>query len=209
MSTHRIRIRTALVGVLGGALALGGLAGIARAQGSSATTPVLAVAMAPARGGAPLRVASSAFRGGHTIPRRFTQFGASESPPLHWTRGPSGTQSYVLLVEDSGVNRPEPFIHWVLYNVPAAVTHLAANLSRDPQLKQPAGAMNGLNGRDQPGYIGPRPPRGQTHPYHFEVFALDRTLSLAPDGATRHAVVNAMKGHVLAEGQLVGNVTGR
>lgn len=201
------RIRMALLGTLGAVLALGAYAAVARA--ARHVTPTLAVTLAPAKGGKRLTVTSSAFRNGHTLPRRFTSFGASESPPLRWTRGPAGTRSYVLLVEDAGVPFPQPIFHWVLYNIPADVVSLPANMSKAPEPPKPAGARNGLNIRRRPGYIGPRPPKGQTHPYHFEVFALDETLSLAPAEATRNAVVDAMKGHVLAEGQLIGRVTGR
>jgi len=192
--------------------AVGLVAGLALASAAGAqdasVTPTLAMTLAPATGGATLTVTSSAFKNDETLPSRYTQYGRNESPPLHWSRGPDGTQSYVVLVEDSGVHRAEPIFHWVLYNVPGKVTHLAAHLPTTPELKMPAGAMNGLNIRKTSGYMGPRPPKGQTHPYHFEVFALDETLSLSPDMATRDAVVDAMKGHVLAEGEIIGNVSG-
>ena len=54
------------------------------------------------------------------------------------------------------------------------------------------------------GFIGPKPPAGQTHPYHFEVFALDTKLNLDPDNTDRTKVAEAMKGHVLAEAVLIG-----
>lgn len=183
------------------------LAAAASAQDQS-VTPTLALTLAPASGTSPLRVASSAFKNRQTLPARYTQYGANESPPLRWSRGPEGTRSYVVLMEDSGVHRAEPIFHWVLYNVPANVTHLPAHLPTTPELQDPAGAMNGLNIRGQSGYMGPHPPKGQTHPYHLEVFALDEKLALSPDRATRDAVVDAMKGHVLAEGEIVGEVSG-
>ena len=65
-------------------------------------------------------------------------------------------------------------------------------------------AVEGQNGSGSKGYFGPRPPAGDPdHHYHFQVFALDTTMSLAP-GADRDKVVEAMKGHVLAKGELVG-----
>lgn len=185
------------------------LSGVASAQGPSTVVPVLATTLAPASAGTRLTVSSSAFRARHTLPVRYTSFGASESPPLTWSKGPAGTQSYVVLVEDAGVPLPQPIIHWVLYNVPATVTQLPQSLPKTPELTTPAGAMNGLNIARRPGYVGPRPPKGQKHPYHFEVFALDETLSLSPDMANRNAVVDAMKGHVLAEGEIVAYVRGK
>lgn len=205
------RTLIALTGTLSALLAFGTYTAFAQPaeQGTPKVTPTLAVTLAPAKGGERLTVRSSAFLNGHILPRRYTSFGASESPPLRWTPGPAGTRSYVLLVEDAGVARAEPIVHWVLYDIPAGVRRLPANLSKSPEPPNPTGALNGLNIFRQPGYVGPRPPKGQTHPYHFEVFALDETLSLAPHDATRNAVVDAMKGHVLAEGQIVGHVKGK
>lgn len=186
-------------------------AGGALAQGMPAaggTTPVLAPALAPAKNDAKLTVSSSAFTNGGTLPGIYTQNGQNISPPLAWSHGPAGTKSYVVLTEDSGVSRPQPVFHWVLYNVPADTTQLPQALPTDAKLAMPAGAMNGLNIRKAPGYMGPKPPAGQTHPYHFEVFALDKMLDLDPASADRNAVVAAMTGHVLAEGEIVGTYTG-
>jgi phosphatidylethanolamine-binding protein (PEBP) family uncharacterized protein len=63
--------------------------------------------------------------------------------------------------------------------------------------------------RKAAGFLGPKPPAGQTHPYHFEVFALDTKLRLDPANTDRNAVVAAMKNHVLAEGDIVANYTGK
>lgn len=206
MGNRSTLIRT---GAAAGLLLALAFAAVASAQGSSTVVPVLATTLAPANAGTRLTVSSSAFRNRRALPVRYTSFGAGESPPLNWSKGPAGTQSYVVLVEDSGVHLPQPIFHWVLYNVPASVTRLPANLPKTPELTTPAGAMNGLNIARRPGYIGPRPPKGQEHPYHFEVFALDETLSLSPDMASRNAVVDAMKGHVLAEGEIVARVRGK
>jgi Raf kinase inhibitor-like YbhB/YbcL family protein len=176
---------------------------------NDATTPVMAPALAPAKGDHKLTVASSAFKNGDALPEIYTQNGQNISPPLSWSRGPAGTKSYVILTEDSGVARPQPVFHWVLYNVPASVTSLPQALPTDAKLSAPAGAMNGLNIRKAAGYMGPKPPAGQNHPYHFEVFAVDETLDLDPATADRNAVVTAMTGHVLAEGEIVGTYTGK
>jgi len=212
-----LRCLTALLALL----AVGAISFSASAQ-DAGDTPALAMTRAPANGGAKLNVTSTVFHDGQALPQRYTQFGDNQSPPLRWSKGPKGTHSYVVLLEDTGIKRSLPFSHWVLYNVPAKVTRLPANLSKDAQLQTPRGAMNGeelpplaqlrptaLNQHKQPGYMGPKPPKGQTHPYHFEVFALDETLSLTPAMADREAVVDAMKGHVLAAGQIISNVPGQ
>jgi Raf kinase inhibitor-like YbhB/YbcL family protein len=129
------------------------------------------------------------------------------SPPISWSKGPTGTRSYVVLAEDSGVNRHDPVFHWVLYNVPGTATSLPEHMSSDATLED--GAMQGLNVRKSAGFLGPKPPAGQTHPYHFEVFALNTKLDLDPAKADRNAVVEAMQGHVLAAGDIIANYTGR
>jgi Raf kinase inhibitor-like YbhB/YbcL family protein len=185
-------------------------AGPAFAQGAApGVTPVMAPALAPAKGDAKLTVTSSGFQNGAPIPDLYTQNGQNVSPPLSWSRGPAGTKSYVVLTEDSGVSRPQPIFHWVFYDVPANVTSLGQGVATDAKPATPAGAMNGLNIARKVGYMGPKPPAGQTHPYHFEVFALDTTLGLDPASADRNAVVAAMTGHVLAEGETVGMYTGK
>jgi Raf kinase inhibitor-like YbhB/YbcL family protein len=172
-------------------------------------TPVMAPTLAPAQGNAKLTVTSSGFANGAAIPDLYTQNGQNVSPPLSWSRGPDGTKSYVVLTEDSGVSRPQPIFHWVLYDLPANVTSLPQGVPTDAKVAMPAGAMNGLNIAKKSGYMGPKPPAGQVHPYHFEVFALDKTLGLDPASADRNAVVAAMTGHVLAEGETVGTYTGK
>ncbi len=184
----------------------------AHAQGSAsapaqAGPPTLAKELVSPRMNTRLLVTSSAFQSGGNLNDRYTQNGANVSPPIAWTKGPAGTQSYVLLAEDAGVNRPEPVFHWVVYDIPSTMTALFGNQPTDATLS--SGAMQGLNVRKAAGFLGPKPPAGQTHPYHFEVFALDTKLHLDPANADRNAVVAAMKDHVLAGGDIVANYTGK
>ena len=170
--------------------------------------PVLAKQLAPARGGSSrLLVTSSAFVSGAALDDKYTQNGDNMSPGMAWSKGPLGTQSYAVLAEDSGVNRAEPIVHWVIFNIPSTATGLPQNVPTDATLEN--GSMQGKNVRGSAGYIGPKPPAGQTHPYHFEVFALNTRLTVDPASADRNTVVNAMKGHVLAQGEIVANYTGK
>jgi Raf kinase inhibitor-like YbhB/YbcL family protein len=178
------------------------------AAGTTATSdPQPAVALL--RSSTRLTVSSVSFRDNGTLPVMYTQNGYNWSPPLSWTAGPKGTKSYVVLVEDTGVRRAEPIVHWVMYDIPADTTALPERLGTKEKLISPMGALQGKNIAKKIGYIGPKPPAGETHPYHFEVFALDQTLKLSPDTADRDAVVNAMKGHVLAAGELVATYAGK
>lgn len=186
-----------------------GLAAGALAQPASGGPPVLANKLAPAQGGSTkLIVTSDAFGFGRALSDKYTQNGEDISPSLNWRKGPPGTQSYVVLTEDAGVDRHDPVVHWVVYDIPSTMTRLPENIPTS-ETKLNSGAMQGLNVRKAAGYLGPKPPAGQTHPYHFEVFALNTRLNLDPAKADRDSVVSAMKGHVVAEGELVTNYTGK
>src|SRR6185437_1839387 len=170
--------------------------------------PVLASKIASAKGGSSrLLVTSNAFSGGGSLDDKFTQNGDNMSPGIDWSKGPAGTQSYAVLAEDAGVNRHDPIVHWVIFNIPSTTTSLPQNVPADAKLEN--GAEQGKNVRGTAGYIGPKPPAGQTHPYHFQVFALNTRLNLDPATADRNTVVNAMKNHVLATGDLMVNYTGK
>ena len=191
-------------------LTIGGGAGLAQNAGNATEggPPVLAKDVAHARFGGRLIVSSPAFASGNDLDDKYTQNGENISPPLTWSKGPSGTRSYVVLTEDAGVNRHDPVFHWVLYNIPPATTVLHEGMPADATLED-IGAMQGLNVRKTAGFLGPKPPAGQTHPYHFEVFALNTKLDLDPAKADRNTVLAAMKEHVLAEGDIVANYTGK
>ena len=153
---------------------------------------------------AALRVSSPAFGDGQPIPETFAAEGQNISPTLAWTAGPAGTRSYVVMMEDPDVGQDPPFVHWLLYDVPAGVTRLDEAVPGGPAPPRPEGARQGPNEYGSLGYYGPRPPKGDpAHEYHFQVFALDTMLNL-PFGATRAELLDAMRGHVLAAGSVVG-----
>ena len=99
---------------------------------------------------------------------------------------------------------PQPFVHWVIYKIPATASGLPENIPIDPATPMPpaiAGAVQGLSGFKRPIYRGPAPPPGKPHHYHFTVYALD-VAGLGP-GLTKAQLLDAMKGHVVAQGELV------
>ncbi len=145
------------------------------------------------------------FTGGEPIPLAHAAEGDNASPPLTWGEAPDGTQSFVVIVDDPDAAEPKPFVHWVIYDIPGGDTGLREGLPTDPVLQLPDEAKQGKNSRGQIGYFGPRPPLGDAaHSYHFQVFAIDiPTLGLQP-GASRAEVLEAMDGHVLGAGEVVG-----
>jgi Raf kinase inhibitor-like YbhB/YbcL family protein len=109
-----------------------------------------------------------------------------------------------VIMEDPDVAQNPPFVHWLLYNIPADVTELEKGVPPLPQLAKPAGALQGKNDRGSIGYFGPKPPpEDPAHHYHFQIFALDTLLDI-PFGVTRAELLAAMEGHVLASDALMG-----
>jgi Raf kinase inhibitor-like YbhB/YbcL family protein len=149
--------------------------------------------------GPKLKVASSAFQEGERIPRDYTGEGADRSPPLSWGAPPEKTRSVAVLVEDPDAPHGT-FTHWVLFNLPPDTRELPENASAG---RLPEGAVQGTNDFDRTGYHGPYPPAGPAHRYYFKVFALDTKLDL-DSKARRAQVAAAMRGHVLADGALLG-----
>jgi Raf kinase inhibitor-like YbhB/YbcL family protein len=142
-----------------------------------------------------LTLTSTSFRDGQ-FPASFTCNGANTSPALHWSAPPAGTQSFALILNDRDAPR-HSFVHWVLFDMPAARRDLTVAV---PALEQLAdGSLQGRNDFGEIGYGGPCPPGHARHRYVFTVFALDTKLNL-PAGASRNDVENAMEGHVLARG---------
>lgn len=139
------------------------------------------------------------------IPARHAAGAEDISPKLGWAEAPEGTQSFVLIVDDPDAESAKPFTHWLAYDIPADVTALREAMPTDPQLIDPEGLKQGRNSRGATGWTGPNPPAGDpAHAYHFQIFALDvPSLGIDP-GAAREAVLAAMEGHVLAEGEIVG-----
>lgn len=167
---------------------------------------VLGVAVCAARGeaAAPVRLElrSPAFAAMAAIPARYTCEGDDVSPPLSWTGVPEGTQSLVLIVDDP--DAPDPakptriWVHWLVFNIPPTTTGLPEAASA---AGLPPGSLQGQNDWQRDEYGGPCPPIGR-HRYFFKLYALDRKLGLRePDKA---ALVAAMKGHILAQGELIG-----
>ncbi|PWT80362.1 MAG: YbhB/YbcL family Raf kinase inhibitor-like protein [Acidobacteria bacterium] len=140
-----------------------------------------------------MKITSSAFHEGANIPSKFSCDGANTNPPLQVADVPSGAKSLALIVDDpdapSGL-----FTHWIVWNISPQMSAIAEG--RTPK------GVQGTNDFGKSSYGGPCPPSG-THRYYFKIFALDRELDL-PAGAKRSQFDAAMKGHVVAQGELMG-----
>jgi Raf kinase inhibitor-like YbhB/YbcL family protein len=147
-----------------------------------------------------MQLTSTAFQEGQAIPKQYTGDGKNVSPPLRWTDPPAGTQAFALITDDPDAPR-KVWVHWVLFNLPATTRELSEEVP--PEETLPGGAAQGKNDFGRISYGGPAPPPGKPHRYFFKLYALDAPLSLRP-GATKEELLAAMKGHTLAEAQLMG-----
>ena len=147
-----------------------------------------------------MRLTSPAFQEGETIPKQHTADGKDVSPALAWADVPDATQSFALICDDPDAPRGT-WVHWVLFNLPASCRGLPEGLPA--QLVLADGSKQGTNDFKKAGYGGPSPPPGKPHRYFFKLYALSKPLSLK-EGATKQQVVDALKGSVLAEAQLMG-----
>jgi hypothetical protein len=143
---------------------------------------------------------STAFQQGMAIPKQYTGDGADHSPPLRWSEPPPETKSIALIGDDPDAPRGT-WVHWVLFNLPAQNRELEEGVPTTATLA--SGAKQGKNDFGNIGYGGPAPPKGKPHRYFFKLYALAVDVDLPP-GATKAQLEDAMKGHILAEGQLMG-----
>ena len=151
-----------------------------------------------------ITIRSTAFEHDGVIPIRHTEDGEDVSPELSWSGLPAGATELALVVDDPDAPTDEPWVHWVLYRIPAEIDALAEGIPYADVLAAPAGALQGLNTWGTVGYRGPAPPPGHgTHHYHFTLYALDAVLDLQP-GLDKTTLLAAIAGHILARGELVG-----
>jgi len=147
-----------------------------------------------------IQITSAAFAGGQPIPAKYTCQGSDISPPLQWTNAPANAKSFALICDDPDAP-VGTWVHWVLYDLPPSASELPEDVAKTQTFA--GNAKQGVNDFRRVGYGGPCPPPGKPHRYFFKLYALDAMLDLEP-GATKKDLLEAMEGHVLAEGQLMG-----
>jgi len=141
-----------------------------------------------------ISITSPSFQAGGDIPAKFTCNGTNVSSELQIGSVPNEAKSLVLIVDDPDAPRGL-FTHWIVWNIDPKTTRVAENSA-------PAAGVQGTNDFGKRNYGGPCPPSG-THRYFFKIFALDTKLELKPN-ARRAELDVAMRGHVLAQGELMG-----
>jgi Raf kinase inhibitor-like YbhB/YbcL family protein len=147
---------------------------------------------------------SISFGVGGDIPAAYTCRGEGVSPEVSWEDAPDKAQSYVLIATDWDGQTPRlrlgNFTHWILYDIPRDVREIKS-AATPAELAQRKIAI-GNNSSNATAYVPPCPPLGK-HRYIFRVYALD-VPQIRPASRDRDAVMDAMTGHVLAYGEIVG-----
>jgi Raf kinase inhibitor-like YbhB/YbcL family protein len=171
----------------------------ARGQDSSDRIAITALGMTDQP---KIKVTSESFTADGPIAETNSAYRENRSPTLAWTAVRSA-QSYMVVVEDPDVH-PKKVVHWLVWNIPAAVTSLSEGLESKDRLSNPPSAVQGTNSHKTVGYYGPHPPvADEAHHYHFQVIALDRMLDVSP-GSDLDQVLSAAKGHVISSGEIIG-----
>jgi Raf kinase inhibitor-like YbhB/YbcL family protein len=148
-------------------------------------------------------IGSPAFHHNEPIPARFTCSGEDVSPMIGWSGAPKEAKTFALICDDPDAPSGT-WVHWVIYNIPASATQLPEGLSKTDVVSAAGNAKQGVNDFRKVGYGGPCPPQGHgVHHYHFKLYALDKELNLRP-GATKRQLEDAMRGHVVAQAELIG-----
>lgn len=152
----------------------------------------------------PMKLSSPAFEENATIPERFTCDGEDASPLLNVTEIHSEAETLALIVDDPDAPREEPWVHWLIWDIPAAADQISEGYPPSGDGKAFDQAAQGTNDFGNVEYGGPCPPTDHgEHRYHFTLFALDTTLGLEA-GANRTQLEDAMDGHVLEQDRYVG-----
>ncbi|MBI3624398.1 YbhB/YbcL family Raf kinase inhibitor-like protein [Candidatus Saccharibacteria bacterium] len=141
-----------------------------------------------------LRLSSSAFKDGASIPVKYTCKGDNVSPAFRIDGVPEKTLSLALIMHDPDAPSGD-FLHWTVWNINPATSQITEN-------SLPAGAVQGLTDFGQASYGGPCPPSG-THHYHFDLYTLDTQLGLK-SGATVAELRQHMQNHILVKTTLIG-----
>ena len=148
-------------------------------------------------------LSSPAFTAGTSIPTRYTCDGADVSPPLVLAGTPD-VESLAVVVEDPDAPGDEPFVHWLLWNVPPDTEAIPEGIEPEPTVEALDGAVQGTNDFGDLGYGGPCPPADDDpHAYEFTVLLLDTTLDLDP-GADVAGFRDAVDAHVTDDATLTG-----
>ena len=152
-------------------------------------------------------LASKDLGGQLTMAQVFAGFGCTGkniSPQLQWQNAPAGTKSFAITVYDPDAPTGSGWWHWVVFNIPAAVTQLPADAGNPAKGLAPKGSIQSVTDYGKPGFGGACPPKGdKPHRYVFTVYAL-KVEKLDLDSTASPAMVGFhLNQNALAKASLV------
>jgi Raf kinase inhibitor-like YbhB/YbcL family protein len=176
---------------------------------AAAATTVMMASTAQSQSPAEFTLASPDISNGKKIAdaQVFNSFGCTGqniSPALSWTNTPAGTKSFALLVHDPDAPTGSGWWHWVVYNIPADATSLAAGAGDPKKHLLPAASVQGRTDFGTPGYGGPCPPPGKPHHYYFRLYALKVPKLDVPADATAAMIGYNVSANSLGKAELLG-----
>lgn len=185
---------------------MGGAGGAATSTGAAGGASTSGTGGTGGQGGeAPFALTSSVFAEGAVIPEIHeceSGGGQNTSPPLSWTPGPAGTQSYAIVMRD--LDFQNGFLHWVIWDIPAATAALPQGVEQTYQPADPAGAKQAPFNGAVVGYYGPCSPNS-VNTYEFTVYAIDvATLPGLDQTSTKQEAEQAIVEAALASTKLAG-----
>jgi Raf kinase inhibitor-like YbhB/YbcL family protein len=188
-------------GVWSAAFIVAALAGVAvivfftdRSLRTPASNPSLPISITPQDAATNMKISSSAFQHGGSIPKAYTCDGGGKHPPIGISDVPTHAASLALVVNDPDAPRGS-FTHWIIWNIPPKIGSIGEG-------ETPAGAVQGSSSAGTAQWVSPCPPSG-THRYVFTLYALDKALDLK-EGSTKDELLSAMGGHILETAELMG-----
>ena len=144
-----------------------------------------------------MKLESSSFENGGSIPKKFGYKNGNVSPSLIISDIPDSTKSLALIMDDPDAMGAvgKVWIHWVLWNIPKDVTKIDEN-------SIPKNSIEGKTDFGEIGYGGPAPP-DKEHTYIFKLYALDTVLEL-DSGSIKKELENLIQDHIITEAKLTG-----
>lgn len=187
------RLRIPIAGLMMATALLLLLAGCSSksAPASTAATPPPSMTMTHSPE-AKFTFASPDIAAGVQIPLEYSKYGQNTSPALTWTTPPANTAELIVHMDDR-FGEGQSFTHWLVYGIAPANSSFTRNAV-------PGGAIQGANSGGENNYYGPEPPPGESHDYHFTIYALSKKLDVAP-GANWKTVKVAMEGNLLGQAE--------
>lgn len=154
-----------------------------------------------------INLKSPVFLNQEEIPKKYTQEGENLSPPLEWNNVPNKTKEIVIICDDSDIENPVPWVHWVLYGISPKLKKIPTGIKKKKNVLLKGSSFNvfqGVNSFKNNGYDGPKQISNKgIHKYFFKIYAIDKTIDFDPT-IGKDKILQLIRGHVLSYAEIIG-----